>query len=117
MQRKLDYTQDEVRTLKELLRTATGTARLSFTADQRRRLALTGKELTPEERRKYCQLVKPATILAWFRELGARIYDRSAARKLGRPRTAHDVRKLVIEMAERIWAGATRRSETPFEPA
>jgi len=72
MQRKLDYTQEEVQVLKELLRTTTGTLRISFTADQRRRLALAGKELTPKDRQKCCQIVKPATILAWFRALGAR---------------------------------------------
>ncbi len=101
MQRKLDYTQEEVRIPKELLRTATGTLRFSFTADQRRRLALAGKELTPKDRRKCCQIVKPATILAWFRALGARKYDGSKARTLlGRPRKAQDIRKLVIEMAQ-----------------
>ena len=98
MQRKLDYAQEEIRFLKEALRAATGSSRISFTADQRRRLAVAGKELTPEERRKHCQLVKPATILAWFRELSARKYD-SSSRKLGRPRKARDIRKLVIEMA------------------
>jgi transposase len=100
MQRKLDYTQEEVRVLKEVILVATGTGRISFTADQRRRLAVAGKELSPEERRKYCQLVKPATILAWFRQLGARKYDSTEARKLGRPRKARDIRKLVIEMAQ-----------------
>jgi hypothetical protein len=98
MHRKLDYAQEEIRVLKEAVRAATGSSRISFTADQRRRLAVAGKELTPEERRKYCQLVKPATILAWFRELGARKYD-SSGLKLGRPRKARDIRKLVIEMA------------------
>jgi putative transposase len=100
MQRKLDYTQEEVRVLKEILQLVTGSGRISFTADQRRGLALAGKELSPDERRKYCQLVKPATILAWFRELGARKYDSSAARKRGRPRKARNIRQLVIEMAQ-----------------
>jgi hypothetical protein len=61
MQRKLDYTQEEVRVLKEIVAVLTGNARLSFTADQRRRLAVAGKALSPEERKKYCQLVKPVT--------------------------------------------------------
>src|SRR5450432_2319166 len=99
MQRKLDYTQEEVRVLKELLQLVTGSGRISFTDDQWRGLALAGKELSPDERRKYCQLVKPATILAWFRELGARKYDSSAARMRGRPRKARNIRQLVIEMA------------------
>ena len=52
MQRKLDYAQEEIRVLKEMLRGVTGGSLLSFTADQRRRLALAGKELSPDERRK-----------------------------------------------------------------
>ena len=40
MQRKLDYTQEEVRVLKEIVAALTGNGRLSFTADQRRRLAV-----------------------------------------------------------------------------
>jgi len=54
--------------------------------------------LSSEGLRKYCQIVKPATLLAWFRELGARKYD-SSRRKVGRPRQARDIRKLVVEMA------------------
>ncbi len=100
--RKRSWTirKEEVRILKEVILGATGTGRISFTADQRRRLAVAGKELSPEERRKYCQLVKPATILAWFRQLGARKYDSSEARKLGRPRKAGEIQKLVIEVAQ-----------------
>lgn len=100
MQRKLDYTHEEVRVLKVLLQTATGTSRIPCAADQRRRLALAGKELTPEARRRCCQIVKPATILAWFRALSARKYDSSAARKLGRPQKAPDIRRLVLDMAQ-----------------
>ena len=33
MQRKLDYTQEEVRVLKEIVAALTGNGRLSFTAD------------------------------------------------------------------------------------
>jgi hypothetical protein len=38
MQGKRDYTQEEVRILKETLGALTGSGRISFTADQRRRL-------------------------------------------------------------------------------
>ena len=98
LQRKLDYVEKEGRILQEQLDAATGGKKPSFTAAQRRRLATAGKLLTPEERRKCCQLVKPATILAWFRQLAARKYDSSAARR-GRPAKPKDVRKLVVEMA------------------
>ena len=98
MQRKLDYTQEEVRVLKEILATITGSGRISFTADQRRRLAVAGKALSPEERKKCCQIVKPGTILGWFRQLATQKYDSSKG-KVGRPRKDKDIRKLVIEMA------------------
>jgi hypothetical protein len=77
MRRKLDCALEEVRVLKEILRAATGKDRISFAPDQRRRLALAGIELTPKERRECCQIIKPGTILTWFRGLAARKYDSS----------------------------------------
>jgi len=62
-------------------------------------IPLASKELSPEERRRRCQLVKPATLLAWFRQLGARKYN-SSARRTGRPRKTNDIRQLVIEIAK-----------------
>ena len=97
-QRRLDYAQEEVRVLKDIL-CDLGHRRIPFTADHRRRLAMAGKELSPEERRRCCQLVKPATLLAWFRQLGASKYD-SSARRTGRPRKTNDIRTLVIEIAK-----------------
>ena len=61
----LDYTQEEVRVLKEILAALTNNGRISFTADQRRRLAVKGKALSPEERKKCCQIVKPGSLLGW----------------------------------------------------
>jgi hypothetical protein len=98
LQWKLDYAQEEVRVLKESLRSVTGKDRIAFTPDQRRRLALAGIKLTPKERRKCCQIIKPGTILTWFRGLAARKYD-SSQRKKRRPRKARDIRKLVVKMA------------------
>jgi hypothetical protein len=69
---------------------ATGGKKPSFTTDQRRRLATVDKQLSSEERRKCCHLVKPATILAWFRQFAARKYDSSNARR-GRPAKQKDV--------------------------
>ena len=52
--------------------------------------------------------MKPATILAWFRQLAARKYDSSAARR-GRPPKPKDVRKLVIKLAtENLRWGLTK---------
>ncbi|MEO8905567.1 MAG: helix-turn-helix domain-containing protein, partial [Polyangiaceae bacterium] len=100
MARRVEYLQEEVRVLKETLAGATGKKRSDFTAEQRRRLAIKGKALTPEEREACCQLVRPATILAWFRQLAAKKYDSSEKRrKPGRPRKSSDVRDLVIKFA------------------
>jgi len=46
--------------------------------------AVAGNALSPEERKKCCQVAKPGTILDWFRQLAARKYD-SSKRKVGRP--------------------------------
>src|ERR1017187_3099497 len=85
MARRVDYLHEEVRVLKEALAAATGKIRIDFTAEQRRRLALRGKQLTAEERRACCQIVRPEAILAWFRQLAAKKYDSSKGRKVGRP--------------------------------
>jgi hypothetical protein len=42
LQRKLDYSLEEVRVLKEIFHAATGRERIPFTADQRRHLGLAG---------------------------------------------------------------------------
>jgi putative transposase len=99
MARRVDYLQEEVRVLKKALAAATGKTRIDFTAEQRRRLALKGKQLTAEERRACCQIVRPETILAWFRQLAADKYDSSKTRKVGRPRKASDIRQVVLDTA------------------
>jgi hypothetical protein len=110
MQRKLDYTQEEVRVLKEILAAIAGSGRIPFTADQRRRLAVVGRALSPEERKKCCQIVKPGTILGWFRQLAAQKYD-SSKKNVGRPRKRKDIRKLVIAMWRRPSKSAGLRSD------
>jgi hypothetical protein len=56
LQRKLDYVEEERRILWAQVEALTGGKKISFTAQQRRRLAEAGKLLTPEDRRKCCQL-------------------------------------------------------------
>jgi hypothetical protein len=98
------------------LEAATGGRKVWFSANQRRRLAEAGKLLSPDERRKSCLIVRPATLLAWFRQVAGRKYDSSDPRR-GRPRKPKDVRKLVVEMALENRAGATPRSGMPCGPA
>jgi putative transposase len=101
MARRVDYLVEEVRVLKESLRAATGTSRIRFSPEQRYRLARKGKQLPslPEQRRACCQIVRPDTVLAWFRQLAAQKYDGSKSRKRGRPRKAVDIRNLVLTLA------------------
>lgn len=107
---KLEYQAEEVRVLREVYTESTGRKRIPFTDEQRKRLAIKGKALTPEERESCCQLVRPKTILDWFRDLAVQRYDGSKQRrKPGRPRKAEDIRDLVIRLAnENIGWGYTR---------
>jgi len=50
MARRIEYLLEEVRVLREVCTESTGRKRISFTDEQRRRLAIKGKALTPEER-------------------------------------------------------------------
>jgi putative transposase len=97
--RRLDYLQEENRVLQEALEAATGHRRIPLTDEQRRRLATRGKALTPAEREECCQIVRPATILGWFRKLVARKYDSSRVRGRGRPRKANPIRELIVRIA------------------
>jgi len=110
MARQLEYLQEEVRVLREAFQATTGRKRIPFTDEQRRRLAIAGKALMPEERETCCQLVRPKTILEWFRKLAAQKYAGSKQRrKPGRPRKPSDIRELVIRIAnENIAWGYTK---------
>jgi putative transposase len=110
MARNVEYLQEEVRVLKEALAAATGKTRIAFTPEQRRRLAVKGKALTPKEREACCQIVRPETILTWCRQLAAKKYDSSEQRRnAGRPRKTNDIRALVLRLAgENIGWGYTK---------
>jgi putative transposase len=99
MVRRAEYLREENRVLKEALHAATGKSRIPLTNEQRRRLATKGRALTPKEREECCQIVRPSTILAWFRTLVARKYDSSRVRRPGRPRKANEIRELVLRIA------------------
>ena len=100
MARRVEYLQEEVRVFKELLTAKSGTTRIRLTPEQRRRLAIKGKALTLEERRACCQIVRPETIIKWFRQLAARKYRSPDSRRTpGRPPKSNDIRELVIKFA------------------
>jgi hypothetical protein len=85
-QKALEYKTEEVLVLKDILKTITGKNRIDFAEGQRRRLAVAGKGLTAKEREELCELVKPKTILEWFRRIFSEKYNSSQSpRKKGRP--------------------------------
>ena len=82
-----------------VLRTAQGSRRLHLTDDQRRRLAVKGKVLGRRRLASIASVVTPDTILRWYRQLVAKKYDGSKARRPGRPSTKPDLAALVVRMA------------------
>ena len=80
MQKRLDYKTEEVLVLKAILKSMTGKDRIDFNDSQRGRLATKGKELAPKEREECGELVRPRTILEWFR----RIYAEKSASSFAR---------------------------------
>ncbi len=60
-QKALEYKTEEVLVLKDILKAVTGKERIDFSEDQRRRLAVVGKELSAREREGLCELVRPRT--------------------------------------------------------
>ena len=91
------YLMEENRVLKEP--PESGGKRLRFTDDQRRRLAAEGKPLGRRALEQIATIVTPDTILAWHRRLIAAkwTYPR---RRTGRPGVIHEIRELIVRMAE-----------------
>lgn len=83
----------------KVLREQLGDKGLRLTDAQRRRLARRGKLVGRRGLRELGCIVAPDTILLWHRQMVAKKYDGSQRRGLGRPRTASDVRSLVVSIA------------------
>lgn len=89
------YLREENRVLRSQL----GSKRLRLTDGQRRSLAEKGKPLGRKGLAELATIVRPETILRWYRELIARKYDGSTRRGSGRPTKGENVRELVVRMA------------------
>ena len=78
---------------------------LRFTDGQRRRLAAKAKGLGRKVLVELGTIVTPETLLAWHRRLIAQKYDGSKKRGPGRPRTAEEIERLVVRLANenRSW--------------
>jgi putative transposase len=72
-----------------------------FNSHERIRLAKIGKRIGLKALKEISCIVKPETILEWFRELVATKFDGSKFRKtVGRPRIAHELEALILRIAE-----------------
>jgi putative transposase len=91
-----EYLQEENRVLRE----HAGAKRLRFTDAQRRCLAIESRKLSRKTLLAMDPIVTPDTPLRWYRNLVARKYDGTKARKAGRPRTAADIEQLIVRMAQ-----------------
>ena len=94
-QELIEYLQAEIRVLREQV----GKDRILFTDGQRRRLATKAKVIGRRRLFALGTIVTPDTLLRWYRQLIAKKYDGSTARKSGRPKTAADIEKLILDMA------------------
>jgi transposase InsO family protein len=75
--------------------------RLRLNDTERIRLAKLGHELGRKALEGVAAIVKPETILSWFRKLVARKFDSfGSPRKPGRPRTPGEIEALIVKMAE-----------------
>ena len=96
----IEYLQEEIRVLKELLG-----KKPRFNDGQRQRLAIKSKRLGSKTLNRFASLVTPNTLLTWHRRLVAKKYDGSFVRKAGRPPTAGDIKELILKLARenRSW--------------
>lgn len=84
----------------EILKSKIG-KRLRFTDEERVRLAKIGKRLGRKALADVGCIVKPDTILKWFRELVAKKFDGSKNRRSrGRPRVDPEIEKQILRCAE-----------------
>ena len=74
---------------------------LQLSNHERIRLAKIGKRIGLKALREIACIVKPETILEWFRKLVAKKFDGSMFRNYpGRPRISGELKSLIIKFAE-----------------
>ena len=77
--------------------------RIRFTDAERIRLAKLGHELGRKALEGVEAMVKPETVLEWFRRLVAKTFDRSGSpRTLDRPRTPEEIEALIVKIIEAL---------------
>ena len=95
-ERLIGYLREENRVLLERLG-----GKVRLTDPERRRLTRIGKVVGRKALGEVASLATPDTILRWYRELVAKKYDGSSTRGPGRPGTAAEIVRLLVEMATR----------------
>ena len=90
-----EYLAAENRILLEQLQ-----GRLRLTDLQRKTLAEIGYRLGRKALAEVANIVKPETILGWYRKLVAQKFDGSKARGVGRPPISLEVETLIVRMAK-----------------
>jgi putative transposase len=81
-----------------LLRRQLGSRRLRLTDDDRRRLAARAYQVGRRALGEIATIATPDTLLRWHRQLIAQKW--TYRRKAGRPGVFHEIRRLVVRMAE-----------------
>jgi putative transposase len=93
---RIEYLAAENRILKAQLK-----GRLKLSDAERAVLAEIGHRLGRRLLAEVANVARPDTILAWYRKLIARKFDRSKARRsIGRPRISREVEQLIVRMAK-----------------
>jgi putative transposase len=99
--RRNEYLATENRIMRRQIK-----GRVQLTDADRTTLAEIGKQLGKQALEEVANIVKPDTILGWYRQLVAKKFDGSERRKsLGRPRIDKELEDLVVQMAKdnRSW--------------
>jgi len=98
-QRQTEIIQFQNDQLTALMQTL-GNKRLLLTDDQRRLLAVKGKNIGRKALLQLTTIITPDTIIRWHRELVAQKWDYSQQRKsVGRPRTSQVIVDLILQFA------------------
>ncbi|MBU3588090.1 transposase [Polynucleobacter sp. 31A-FELB] len=86
----------------ELRRQLPNKKRLVFSQFCKQQMARLGKQLSPEGLRDSCLIVRPSTVLRWYRGLIAEKFDGSKNRTYpGRPRIKPENENLILEIASK----------------
>jgi hypothetical protein len=104
LQDQLDYLQEKVKILEEVLEDKTGQEQPEFSEDQKRRLAHRGRKLNEYLLATVEGTFAPGTIHAWYRELVGKKYDstgRPGQKKRGRKPISPEIVEKVLFFQKR----------------